>query len=319
MTTRIVFMGTPEFAVPSLEAVAALNGMEIVCVVTQPDRPAGRGQSTRPSAVKARALELGLPVWTPENLKEPDTQARLRDLAPDLLVVVAYGEILRRAVLDIPRRGAINVHGSLLPRHRGAAPVQGALLAGDMEAGITIMLMDEGMDTGPMLAKRSIRVRPDHTAATLADDLSRLGADLLAETLPRWLAGEIEPEPQDDSAATKTRMLKKEHGRLDWSRPARELANQVRAFDPWPGTFTSWRGQQLKVLGAREAVGWEVSSQQAVPGTVAQQGEHVAVATGEGWLELYELQLQGKKAVGARDFVNGYRDFVGSVLGEEGP
>jgi methionyl-tRNA formyltransferase len=319
MTTRIVFMGTPEFAVPSLEAVAALNGMEIVCVVTQPDRPAGRGQSTRPSAVKARALELGLPVWTPENLKEPDTQARLRDLAPDLLVVVAYGEILRRAVLDIPRRGAINVHGSLLPRHRGAAPVQGALLAGDMEAGITIMLMDEGMDTGPMLAKRSIRVRPDHTAATLSDDLSRLGADLLAETLPRWLAGEIEPEPQDDSAATKTRMLKKEHGRLDWSRPARELANQVRAFDPWPGTFTSWRGQQLKVLGAREAVGWEVSSQQAVPGTVAQQGEHVAVATGEGWLELYELQLQGKKAVGARDFVNGYRDFVGSVLGEEGP
>jgi methionyl-tRNA formyltransferase len=319
MTTRIVFMGTPEFAVPSLEAVATLNGMEIVCVVTQPDRPAGRGQSTRPSAVKARALELGLPVWTPENLKEPETQARLRDLAPDLLVVVAYGEILRRVVLDIPRRGAINVHGSLLPRHRGAAPVQGALLAGDEEAGITIMLMDEGMDTGPMLAKRSIPVRPDHTAATLAGDLSRLGADLLAETLPRWLAGEIQPEPQDDSAATKTRMLKKEHGRLDWSRPARELANQVRAFDPWPGTFTTWRGQHLKVLGAREALGWEASSEQAVPGTVAQQGERVSVATGEGWLELHEVQLQGKKALAAREFVNGYRDFVGSVLGEEAP
>jgi methionyl-tRNA formyltransferase len=312
-------MGTPEFAVPSLEAVAALDGMEIVCVVTQPDRPAGRGQSTRPSAVKARALELGLPVWTPENLKEPERQAQLRDLAPDLLVVVAYGEILRRAVLDIPHRGAINVHGSLLPRHRGAAPVQGALLVGDEEAGITIMLMDEGMDTGPMLAKRSIPMRPDHTAATLSDDLSRLGADLLAETLPRWLAGEIEPEPQDDSAATKTRMLKKEHGRLDWSRPARELANQVRAFDPWPGTFTMWRGQQLKVLRAREAVGWEASSQQHPPGTVAQQGERVAIATGEGWLELHLVQLQGKKALAEREFVNGYRDFVGSVLGEEAP
>lgn len=316
MTTRIVFMGTPDFAVPSLEAVAALPDMQIVCVVTQPDRPAGRGNPVRPSAVKARARELGFPVWTPENLKEPAAQGQLRDLAPDLLVVVAYGEILRRTVLDIPRDGAINVHGSLLPRHRGAAPVAGALLAGDTEAGITIMLMDEGMDTGPMLAQRAIPVRPDHTAATLSADLARLGAALLAETLPRWVAGQLAPEPQDHAAATPTRLLRREHGRLDWTRPARDLANQVRAFDPWPGTFTTWAGRQLKVLRATETTDGSLPSAEVRSGTVAQQGEHVAIATGDGWLGLHTVQLEGKKAMGAQDFVNGYPSFLGSVLGE---
>ncbi|MGH2543210.1 MAG: methionyl-tRNA formyltransferase [Ardenticatenaceae bacterium] len=311
----VVFMGTPEFAVPSLEVVAALDGMEIGCVVTQPDRPAGRGHRLQPSAVKQRALELGLPVWTPENLKSERDQARLRELAPDVLVVVAYGEILRRAVLDIPRHGALNVHASLLPRHRGAAPIAGALLAGDDVTGVTVMLMDEGMDTGPILATRPLPIRPEHTRATLAEALSQAGAALLAETLPRWLAGEIEPQPQEHDAATYTRLIRKEHGELDWGRPARELANQVRAFDPWPGTFTTWDGQLLKVLQAAVLHEDQGCPTSAAPGAVARVAGRVAVATGNGWLELQTVQLAGKRAMSADDFVNGYREIVGSRLG----
>ncbi|MDQ4075134.1 MAG: methionyl-tRNA formyltransferase [Chloroflexota bacterium] len=316
MMKRALFMGTPAFAVPSLEALAALKEVEITCVVTQPDRPAGRGRTLQPSAVKARALELQLPVWTPENLKAEAEQIKLRELAPDVLVVAAYGEILRPAVLDIPPYGAINVHASLLPRHRGAAPVAGALLSGDEETGVTIMLMDEGMDTGPILARRAIPIREDHTRGTLTEELAQLGADLLTETLPRWLAGEIEPQPQDDEAATYTRLIRKEHGQLDWDRPATELANQVRAFDPWPSTYTTWQGQRLKVLEANVLQERTGLPDDVPPGTVVRAGEAIAAATGDGWLELRRVQLAGKTATDTEEFVKGYQAFVGSVLGE---
>lgn len=314
--TRVVFMGTPAFAVPSLEAVAALPGIEIVSVVTQPDRPVGRGQAVQPSAVKTRAMALGLSVWTPENLKSAEAQQTLRDLAPDVLVVVAYGEILRRTVLEIPPHGAINVHASLLPRHRGAAPIAGALLAGDAETGVTIMRMDVGMDTGPMLATGAIPILPHHTGGTLTEALSHLGAALLAETLPRWLAGELVPQEQNHEAATATKLIRKEDGKLDWQRPAHDLVNQVRAFDPWPGTFTTWKGQPLKVLQAT-ALPTTADLPAATPGMVVERDGTLAIATGEGWLHPESLQLPGKKPMPLAAFTNGYRDFVGSVLGEE--
>ncbi|MGB0387476.1 MAG: methionyl-tRNA formyltransferase [Ardenticatenaceae bacterium] len=316
MSTKVVFMGTPTFAVPSLEGLVGLDGVEVVSVVTQPDRPSGRGRKLRPSAVKARALELGLPVWTPESLKNADEQQRLRDLVPDVLVVVAYGEILRRAVLDIPPYGALNVHGSLLPRHRGASPIAGALLAGETETGVTIMLMDEGMDTGPILTMERVPISQDDTRGTLFDKLSTLGADLLAETLPRWLAGEIEAQAQDHDAATYRRLIHKKHGKLKWKKAARQLANQIRAFDPWPGTFTTWRGKTLKILAAT-ALPADSDLPTAPPGTVVQANRVVAITTGEGWLAPQKVQLAGKKAMPIKVFTNGYRDFVGSQLGQK--
>lgn len=312
--TRVIFMGTPDFAVPSLEAVAALPAVDIVAVVTQPDRPAGRGHALLPSAVKQRAQAMGLSVWSPASLRDPAAQAQLRDAAPDLFVVAAYGEILRPALLAIPPRGAINVHGSVLPRHRGASPVAGALLAGDEEAGVTIMLMDEGMDTGPILATRAIPVRPEHTRGTLMAELAVLGAQLLAETLPRWIAGELEPQPQPEGA-TVTRLIRKADGALRWELPAAQLARQVRAYDPWPGTFTHWQGQTLKVLAARPLPDDVEPPPPAASGTVAHTPAGLLVATGDGWLQLERVQLAGKKAMDAQAFVNGYGEVVGSVLG----
>lgn len=319
MTTKVVFMGTPTFAVPSLEVLAAgaskLDKVEIISVVTQPDRPSGRGRKLRPSPVKARALELGLPVWTPKSLKKKQAQQHLRDLAPDVMVVVAYGEILRRAVLDIPPHGALNVHGSLLPRHRGAAPIAGALLAGDTQTGVTIMLMDEGMDTGPILTTHTIPISSDDTRGTLFERLSTLGANLLAETLPRWLAGQIEPQAQNHDAATYTRLIEKQDGKLDWNKSANQLANQIRAFDPWPGTFTTWRGKTFKILSAT-VLPADKTLPIAPPGTVVQSDKLVGITTSQGWLVPNKVQLAGKKAMSASVFTNGYRDFVGSVLGE---
>lgn len=310
--TKIVFMGTPFFAVPSLVAVAALPDVEIIQVITQPDRPAGRGQSLQPSAVKAKALALGLPVWTPDHLRKAEDVARLRDLAPDLIVVVAYGEILRQRVLDIPPFGTLNVHSSLLPRHRGAAPISAALLAGDAETGVTIMRLDAGMDTGDMLARRTLTIEPTHTTGSLTPLLAQVGAELLAETLPLWVSGQITPIPQEHADATHTRLIQKEDGHLDWTQPAATLERAVRAYDPWPGTFTTWRGQTLKI-GAATVLPSAPAA--AAPGTVSRFGNDLAVATGDGWLALHMLQLPGKKAVDVKTFLNGYPDFVGSVLG----
>ncbi|MFW6164513.1 MAG: methionyl-tRNA formyltransferase [Planctomycetota bacterium] len=238
---RIVFMGTPDFAVPSLTALH--DAHHVVGVVTQPDRPAGRGRDLHQSAVKRAAVERGLPVFQPPSLRTPEAVARLAEWKPEVIVVAAFGQILTEEVLELPPYGCLNVHASLLPRWRGAAPVAAAILAGDEVTGVTIMKMDAGLDTGPILAQRREPIRADDTRTALTQRLSLLGAELLAETLPAYLAGELVPQPQDDEATLAER-LRKADGRLDWSRPALVLDRKIRAFTPWPGTFTFWQGRQ---------------------------------------------------------------------------
>lgn len=308
---RTVFMGTPDFAVPSLQALLADPTYQVVGVVTQPDREAGRGRERRASPVKQVALAAGLPVLQPERLREPAAFAELAALAPELIVVAAYGQILRPEVLNLPRFGCINVHASLLPRWRGAAPVAAAILAGDTVTGVTIMLMDPGMDTGPILAQQAEPIHPDDTAATLGARLARLGADLLVRTLPEYLAGRIQPRPQPAEGVTVCRPLSKEQGRMDWTLPATTLARMVRAYDPWPGAYTTWEGQLLKILAATPVPG------EAPPGHVLAWGEGAAVGTGEGLLVLQAVQPAGGRRMPIEAFRRGRPDFIGAVLGKE--
>ncbi|MFQ6016516.1 MAG: methionyl-tRNA formyltransferase [Anaerolineae bacterium] len=309
---RILFMGTPGFAVPSLEAL--IERYQVVGVVTQPDRRVGRGRKLLPSPVKKVALGHGLDVLQPKTLRRPEVVENLRSLEPEAIVVVAYGQILRPEVLSIPPRGCLNVHASLLPKYRGASPIVAALLAGENETGITIMLMDEGMDSGPILAQRSLAVLPDDTAQSLVEKLARLGADLLVETLPAWLRGEIEPQVQDDSRATYTRLVKKEDGLVDWSLSAAEIALRSRAYYPWPSAYTYWQGKLLKLLRTEPLSRWSGSEK---PGEVLGLPEGVAVATGQGALLLKEVQLAGRRSMEAEEFVRGQRGFVGAQLGNE--
>jgi methionyl-tRNA formyltransferase len=295
-------MGSPDFAVPALEALA--RRYPLVGVVTQPDRPAGRGGSLHPPAVKVAALRLGIPVMQPEKVRVPEAMTQLQAWAPDLIVVAAFGQILRPAVLDLPRYGCINVHGSLLPRGRGAAPIQASILAGDQETGITIMKMDPGVDTGPILSQRALPIAPDDTGGTLFSKMAPLGAELLLETLPRYLSGEIVPRSQSEVGATYAPMLKKEDGLLDFTRPAIELERRVRAFNPWPGTWFDWHGAPLKVLraGVRGGKSPGAGYRLTVEG-------RPAVGTGEGILILEEVQPAGKKSMPGRAFLAGARDW----------
>jgi methionyl-tRNA formyltransferase len=304
---KIVFMGTPEFAVPSLRALAEHH--TLVGVVTQPDRPTGRGRRVVASPVKQFAVQAGLPLIQPQKLKEPEAMAQLAAWAPDVIVVAAFGQILKPAVLDLPPHHCLNVHASRLPRHRGAAPIPAAILAGDAETGVTIMQMDAGLDTGPILAQRSEPIRPDDTTFTLGERLAPLGATLLLEALPDYLAGKLTARPQDESQATYAPQLKKEDGHLDFSRPAVELERQVRAFTPWPGAFAVWDGQPFKILCA--AV---VNMTQAAPGRVINTDRGPAVGCGAGSLRLVEVQPAGKKPMPAADFVRGARHFIGARL-----
>jgi methionyl-tRNA formyltransferase len=313
--SQIVFMGTPQFAVPSLRALA--EGPYSITVVTQPDKPAGRGGRVTPPPVKVLAQELGLPVLQPPTLKDPDFRAQLAELQPDVTVLVAYGEYVAPSLLELPRRSSINLHPSLLPRWRGSTPIQSAILAGDEVTGVSIIRMDRGLDTGPVLAQRSTPIAPGETYPELSERLAEMGAELLVETLPRWLHAEIEPVPQPEEGATLTRTLSKEDGLIDWTAPAEEIDRRVRAFQPWPGTYTFWEGRLLKVLRARPAV---VSMKAAAPGTVLvlqQPGSPraLAVSTGGGALELLEVQLAGKPAIEARALLTGYPQMVESVLG----
>ena len=304
----LIFMGTPHFGQIILDAV--IGQYDIVAVVTQPDRKAGRGRKTTVSRVKALALEHGLPVLQPRTLREGGIVRRLGDLAPAIIVVAAFGQVLPSTVLALPRHGCINVHASLLPRFRGAAPIPAAILAGDEQTGVTIMVMDEGLDTGPILSEVAVDIAAEDTTASLAEKLGHVGAQLLLDTLPHWLAGEIAPQEQDDDQATYAGVLRREDGRIDWTEPAARIARRCRAFYPWPGTFAFWGKRQLKVLRARplEAV---VS---APPGTVMQVNAETAVATGGGLLVLEKVQLAGKRSLAADAFVHGQRTFVGSVL-----
>lgn len=318
----IVFLGTPAFAVPSLRRLVD-EGFEIAAVYTQPDRPAGRGRRPTPSPVKNVALAIGLPVRQPESLRDPSALAELASLHPNAGVVVAYGQILRQEVLDIPAKGVLNIHPSLLPRHRGASPIPAAILAGDRETGVTIILMDPGMDTGPVLAQRSLPINDSDTAGALTEKLAHVAAGLLAETLPRWLRGEIDPQPQDHSLATKAPLLKKEHGAIDWALPAADIWRRVRAYNPWPGAYTTVDGRLLHIWEA-----WPLAGGGADPGTVITLSEEqraglppgadegaFGVQTGDGVLAVLTAQREGRRRLPAGEFLRGMREFVGRRLG----
>lgn len=304
---KIVFMGTPDFALPSLNALHSAH--EVLAVVTQPDRPAGRQKRLRQSPAKQAALAAGIPVLQPKRLREPASVEALRALEADLFVVVAFGQILPQAVLDLPRYGTINLHASLLPRWRGAAPIQAAIRAGDAESGVTIMLLDAGLDTGPLLAQRRIALSYDENGQSIHDALSIIGAELLLHTLPLYLSGECKPTAQDDSVATYAPQLKKADGEIDWSLPAAEIDRLVRAFKPWPGTFTHWADKELKIVSGRTGAG------AAAPGEVIEARGTIAIGTGAGLYLPAVLQIAGKKQQPVSNFVNGYGEIVGAKLG----
>ncbi len=300
---RILFMGSPDFAAIALKRLA--QDFNVVGVVTQPDRRAGRGKKLVSPPVKILADELGIPSIQPQRVRDADAMDALRRFAPDLIVVAAYGQILRPELLQLPPRGCINIHGSLLPRWRGAAPIQASILAGDAETGITIMMMDEGVDTGDMLAKRAISITDDDTAGSLFDKLAPLGAELLVETLSKYLSGEITPQPQPEEGATYAKMLKKVEGKLDFSKTAVELERQIRAFAPWPGTFMEWNGKPLKVHRAHVDAGHPNpgnGSKLIVEGVPA-------VGTAEGVLVLDQVQPAGKKPMDGKSFLAGGREW----------
>jgi methionyl-tRNA formyltransferase len=299
---NVVFMGSPEFALPSLARLA--EHYHVVGVVTQPDRPAGRGMTLTPPPVKVLAEQLSIPVIQPLKLREPAAWEQLQAWQPDLIVVTAFGQILRQNVLDLPQYGCINVHASLLPRWRGAAPIQAAILHGDPVTGVTIMRMDAGVDTGPMLAQREEAILPEDTTASLAPRLASLGADLLVDTLPGYLSGKILPQAQPEAGMTRAAMIQKEEGLLDFQQPAEALAWKVRAFQPWPGAFFPWADGMLKVIKAHACAG--------PAATVGERGALQglpAVRCSEGWLVLDILQPPGKKAMAGDVFLRGARQW----------
>jgi methionyl-tRNA formyltransferase len=302
MSEKIVFMGSPDFATPTLRALA--KKFNVVGVVTQPDRPAGRGRILSPPPVKEVALQLDVAFIQPSSLKESQAQAQLETWKPDLIVVAAYGQILRKSVLELPIHGCINVHASLLPRWRGAAPIQAAILNGDTETGITIMRMDAGVDTGDILNQRRIMIGQSETSIELNRRLADMGAELLVDTLPSYLNGEIAPQAQDDSLATYAPLLNKEAGHLDFNEAAVALARRVRAFTPWPGTYTIWSGQRLKILRAHAQ-----DANTPGPGKTIIYGDLPAFGTSDGLLVVDNLQLAGKKPIRGETFLQGAKSW----------
>jgi methionyl-tRNA formyltransferase len=322
---RIVYMGTPYFAVPALTAlvngaapgVLLPQGYEIVTVVTRPDKPVGRGRGVAFSPVKQAALDYHIPVWQPGSFKKAANSEALAAYHADLYIVAAFGQILPQAVLDQPRYGTLNIHASLLPKYRGPDPIAETILQGDTETGVTIMQLDAGVDTGPMLLRRTTPIASQETTGSLTLKLATLGAQALLEALPLWIAGKITPEPQDESKATHTRMLRKEDGLINWERAAVVIERAVRAYTPWPSAYTYWRGKLLKIISAQPL---QVEIDSAVPGTVYIHKEaghqNLGIVTGSGLLLVKELQLEGKKAMSAEEFLRGYGQIVGQVLGK---
>jgi len=309
---RVIFMGTPEFAVAPLEHLV-LNQYQVVAVYTQPDKPAGRGRSPAPSPVKRAALNWELPVAQPARLQSSEVVTQLADFHPDVIVVAAFGQILPQSVLDIPRYGCINIHPSLLPRFRGASPVAAAILAGDEFTGVSIMLMDAGLDTGPVLTRAQIPVSVHDTTDSLTAKLSLLSAQLLLEVLPHWARGELTPQPQSEAKATYCSPISKEEGEIDWHLPAIDIWRRVRAFQPWPGCYTRWGGRQLKII---EAVPLPGEGTFAVGQVIALSKEAAAfgVHTRAGVLGVLKVQLEGKRAMSAAEFLRGQRQFIGAIL-----
>ncbi len=310
---RIVFMGTPEFAVPNLQALISADDMDVVGVVTQPDRPAGRGQKVKMSPVKELAVAHDLPVYQPAKLRGDEAVAQLTAWAPDVYVVVAYGQILRKNILAIPPKGSVNVHGSILPRWRGASPIQAVIKAGDADSGLTIMLMDEGMDTGPMLYKASLPLAEDETAQTLHDKLAAISGETLLTGLRGYLSGEMAPEAQNDELATYASMIKKTDGDINWTESAIEIDRLVRAFTPWPGAYTYWDGTLLKIKSGRPLAD---APSDLKSGEVRLNSDFAPfiIGTAQGCYAPDKLQLEGRKAIAVQDFVNGMGQIDGAIL-----
>ncbi|MBE9501983.1 MAG: methionyl-tRNA formyltransferase [Chloroflexi bacterium] len=308
---RIVFMGAADFSVPTLEWLIG-SEHELIAIYTQPDRPAGRGRAPSPLVVKEVALEHGLKVVQPPSFKEPVVMESLSRLRPDVIVVAALGIILPPEVLALPPFGCINLHPSLLPRHRGPSPMQGAILAGDEWTGVSIMLMEEGVDSGPILSQRRVAIEPQDTTESLTKKLAPIAAQLLEETLPLWLSRSLAPQPQPEADATYTKLISKEEGEIDWHLSALEIWRRVRAFYPWPSCYTWWQGKMLKVLEAIALPGG------GEPGRVSalapDAGAALGVETGDGILGLLRVQLEGRKAMSAEEFSRGQRGFAGAIL-----
>jgi len=321
---KIIFFGTPEFATPSLEAIHELRiksldsargkNYELCSIVTSPDRPAGRGQKLQESPVKQWAKAHGIPVFQPERLKDPRFLARLAHLAPDVGVIAAYGKIIPKDVLDIPQLGVLNVHPSLLPRWRGASPIQYAILNGDAETGVTIMLTDEEMDHGPVLAQERLEIGKLENGETLNKKLAELGGKLLKETLPKWIAGKIEPQEQNHHKATYTKMLKREDGRIDWTKSAEELERQIRAFQPWPGSFmaTGIKNKKARIKLLKTHVVAETES--GNPGTVFEKNGVPHVFCKKEALAFDIVQPEGKQPMSGADFLRGHWELLGTTL-----
>ncbi len=307
---RVVFLGTPAFAVPTLDRTAAA-GHSLLAVVTQPDRPRGRGQNPAPPPVKEAALRLGLPVFQPERIRRPEALEYLRALAPEAMVVVGYGQIIPQSIIDIPPLGILNVHASLLPKYRGAGPIQWALINGETRTGVTIMRIDAGLDTGDMLLKAETEIGAEENAIELGRRLAEMGAGLLVEALEGLAAGKIAPQKQDGSQATYAPLLKKEDGLIDWQRPAAAIHNRIRGLQPWPGAYTGLRGQTLHIWKAR------IAGPAAGPAGAILSVKPLVVGCGQGALELLELQLEGRKRLPAAEFANGQRLKENEVLGRE--
>ena len=302
-------MGTPDFAVPVLEHLI-VSEHQVVAVYSQPDRPAGRGRAASSPPVKRVAQEHGLDVHQIPSFKEAGAIESLAELAPDVIVVAAYGLILPPEVLAIPQFGCVNIHPSLLPRRRGPTPIPAAILAGDDRTGVSIMLMDQGVDSGPVLSQREVEIVPQDTSGSLTTKLSQAGAELLMETLPRWLSKSIAPQPQREEDATYTQLISKTDGEIDWKLPAYQIWRRVRAYNPWPGCYTTWKGKRLRINDALPMPG-----DRGEPGRVLSLDEgEAAVQTGEGILMLLTVQLEGKKQMCADEFLRGQRDFIGSLL-----
>lgn len=309
---RVIFLGTPSFAVPSLQALVAA-GHQVLGVFTQPDRPKGRGNQLAESPVKAAARSLGLPIHQPERVRRPEAVEQLRSLAADLIVVVGYGQIIPQTIIDLPPYGILNVHASLLPKYRGAAPIQWAIANGEGQTGVTIMQIDAGLDTGDTLLKAAVEIGPDETAPKLSERLAILGADLLIQTIEQIEQGCARHEKQDDSQATLAPILKKEDGRIDWQRPAQGIYNRLRGFDPWPGAYTTFRRQSLTVTQAAPKAHPALKE-----GFLQVEKRSLLVGCGSGTaLELLELQPSGKKRMSAEAFLNGYKPLSGERMGEE--
>jgi methionyl-tRNA formyltransferase len=312
---RIVFMGTPAFAVPSLEALVKSED-QVVGVVTQPDRPKGRGQEIIPPPIKVVCQREGIPLLQPSKMKAPEFLEALRQWKPDVITVTAFGRILPPAILTLPPRGCINVHGSLLPKYRGAGPVQWAVIRGERETGITTMLMDEGMDTGAMLLQERVVIHPNDTAGTLAPRLAEVGGRLLVETLRQLKAGTLKPQPQDHSQATLAPLLKKEDGLIDWTWPARDIANRVRGLSPWPGAYTYVNGERWILW--RLAVSEEPQGETA--GVVTKVAkDRIDVATGDGTIQILEIQPSNSRRMTVTQYLAGHRLAVGTSLQANSP